>query len=215
MKARQVSLAQRLGEGRRTDQGAVWADVERKRSQLGAGRSPSDRLGDAYDDRRADLERLRAAFPAPGQGQTGVLAVSGGRVLALDVFDRPQTLASVWDRLVRGYAIDALAVAEPADREADVLAGRAFLTDAGATGNEATAHEGVGLGIDVLITSPATVTSALTWEGTVVHLASFPAVDAPTRGPGRSRPRADRIDRPTRRAQARRREWFHDGGENA
>jgi hypothetical protein len=215
MKARQVSAAARAGAGRRADQSAVWADVERKRAQLGAKTSPTDAMRDAYDDRRADLERLRAAFPAPAPGQSGVLAVAGGRVLALDLFDRPETLASVWDRLVRGYAVDALTLAEPRDREADVPAARAFLTDAAATGNDATCHEGVGLGIDVLITSPATVTSALTWQGAVVHLASFPAVDAPPPGSRRPRPRADRIDRPGRRAQAHRRDWFHDGGERA
>jgi hypothetical protein len=214
MKARQVSLSQRLGVGPRTDQGALWDDVERKRAQIGGRVSRTAAMRDAYDDRRDDLERIRLAFQAPASGQTGVLAIAGGRVLALDLFDRPATLASVWDRLVRGYAVDALAVVEPPDREADVLAARSFLTDVGAEANEATSHEGVGLGIDVVLTSPTTVTNALTWDGAVVHLASFPSVVAPPR-PGRTG--SSRIDRPSQRARARtqRREWFHDGGEQA
>lgn len=209
MKARQVSLSQRLGQGPRTDQGALWEDVERTRVRLGASASRTGKLGDAYDDRRADLDAIRAAFPAPTPAQSGVLAVAGRRVLALDVFDRPETLASVWDRLVRGYAVDALGVPEPADRDADELAGRRFVAEAGSPGNEATSHEGVGLGIDVVITSPDTVAGALTWSGAVIHLAAFPGTAAPPRG---ARGPGERIERPTRRAQAHRRTWFHDGG---
>lgn len=212
MQARQVSLAQRLGEGRRTDQGAVWADVERKRAQIGGRASRTGKMGDAYDDRRVDLERIRAAFPSPAPGQAGVVAVAGARVLALDLFDRPETLVAVWDRLVRGYAVDALTVPEPADRDADERAARSFREQVGAPSNEATSHEGVGLGIDVLISSPATVTNALTWGGAVVHLASFPALDTTARGEGR--PGTAPIDRPIQRARTRRRrDWFHDADE--
>jgi hypothetical protein len=213
MQARQVSVAQRTGRGPRTDQAQVWADVERKRAQIGGRVSRTAAMRDAYDDRRTDLERIRAAFPGPVDGQAGVLAVAGGRVLALDLFDRDSTLASIWDRLVRGYAVDALDVAQPPDRDADVVAARALVTAIGAQENEATSHEGVGLGIDVVITSPTTVTNALVWEDATVHLAAFPTVIA---DPRTGRPGASRIDRPGRRAQARtqRREWFHaEGGQ--
>ena len=44
----------------------------------------------------------------PVAGQRGVLALAGGRPLALDVFDRPDTLASLWPGLVGSYAADAL-----------------------------------------------------------------------------------------------------------
>jgi hypothetical protein len=207
------AMQARQGRGPRTDQAQVWADVERKRAQIGGRVSRTAAMRDAYDDRRTDLERIRAAFPGPVDGQAGVLAVAGGRVLALDLFDRDSTLASIWDRLVRGYAVDALDVAQPPDRDADVVAARALVTAIGAQENEATSHEGVGLGIDVVITSPTTVTNALVWEDATVHLAAFPTVSA---DPRTGRPGASRIDRPGRRAQARtqRREWFHaEGGQ--
>jgi hypothetical protein len=213
MKARSVSLAQRLAERRDADQGEVWNDVERKRAQIGAQASRTGKMRDAYDDRRADVERIRAAFPAPAHGQTGVLAVTDRHVLALDLFDRPETLASVWDRLVRGYAVDALTVSEPPERSDDEQAAHGFLALVGAPDNEVTSHEGVGLGIDVLITSPTTVTNALTWDDAVIHLAAFPSVDAPPHGS--RRPATARIDRPSQRARAHRRQWFHEGGEHA
>lgn len=46
-----------------------------------------------------------------------------------------------------------------------------FLDDA--SFGETTSHEGIGLGIDVMLTAPNVVGHALTWEGGVVHLALF------------------------------------------
>jgi hypothetical protein len=204
LKAAQVAAATRAGRGRRADQGAVWADIERKRAQVGGGRSRTDAMRDAYDDRRGTLERVVGAFPQPEPGQTGVLAFAGDRPLALDAFDRAETLAGMWQRLLRGYAMDTLAVpAVPLEPHA----ARGFLAAAADPDNDATAHEGVGLGIDVLVTSPTTVASALTWEGAVVHLAVFPR-SRPDGPRGGSRPRADRIERPSTRARNRRGSWF-------
>jgi hypothetical protein len=210
MNAEQVARATREGRGRQPDQGAVWADVERKRTQMHAGPSRTSAMRDAYEDRRADLERVRHAFVAPGRDQTGVLAVADGRVLALDVFDRPTTLAGYWDRLVRGYAVDALG-AEPGGSADDAFAATRFWGDLTHPDNDATAHEGVGLGIDVILTSPGTVANALTWEGAIVHLAAFRRERAGGQGDRRRLgSRTQRIERPSVRARNRRSIWFHD-----
>ena len=99
------------------------------------------------------------------------MAFAGWRPLALDVFDRPETLAALWDRLVQGYAMDAL-TDEPASVGEEFAYG--FLKGIARDDAEATSHEGVGLGIDVILTSSNSVADALTWEGAVVHLAAFP-----------------------------------------
>jgi len=207
MSARRVHAAVRAGRGRVSDQGAVWTDVERKRAQILAGMSPTSSMRDAYDDRRADLERIRGSFEAPASDQTGVLAGAGGRVLALDVFDRPSTLAAYWDRLVRGYAVDALG-AEHGTTAEDASATMAFWTQLANEGVEATAHPGVGVGTDVILNSDAFAANALTWEGAVVHLAAFPSGSEDVLR-DRSRRRTGRIERPSARASGRQ-AWFHD-----
>jgi hypothetical protein len=208
MKAQAVATSAREGRGRRADQGAVWADVERKRTQVRAGHSPTGSMADAFHSRAADLRHIVEGLGRPDDEHNGVMAFAGWRPLALDVFDRPETLAALWSRLVQGYAMDTL-TEQPASVGEDFTYG--FLKGIADPDAEATSHEGVGLGIDVIVTSPTSVADALTWNGAVVHLAAFPRTGAgrPThRGP---RPRADRIARPSERHRARGGAWFHDG----
>jgi hypothetical protein len=46
--------------------------------------------------------RLQEAFARPADGQTGMLACIGGSPVALDLFDKPETLAKMWTRSCRG-----------------------------------------------------------------------------------------------------------------
>ena len=169
-------------------------------------------MRDAFRDRAADLRRIVDGVGRPEREHNGVMAFAGWRPLALDLFDRPETLAALWDRLVQGYAMDAL-TDEPASVGEEFAYG--FLKGIAGDGAEATAHEGVGLGTDVILTSPTSVADALTWEGAVVHLAAFPTS---TRRPrleppaARGRARGDRIARPSRRHPSREGAWFHDEG---
>lgn len=213
MNLESASLATRLARPRTSDQGAVWAHLERKREQMGSGASRTGSMADAYRARGADLESIAAAFDAPEPTQTGVLAVAAGRVLALDLFDRADTLASVWARLVRGYAVDALTAPADVRSDGNVQAARTFLDGLGQPDLEATSHEGVGLGIDVIVTSPGALVTALTWGTAVVHLAAFARVPAGRPGDGRPPARTDRTERPANRARARTARWFHEGGD--
>lgn len=147
-------------------------------------------MNDAYNQRRGDLDAIIEAFRSAAPGQTGAIACIGGRPIALDAFDRPETFAEIWPRLVSGYAADALG-----SPEAEVPDGAVQRFLSAAAGGHPTQHEGVALGEDVVITSPEVVGNALTWEGGIVHLALFPAAtDEPARGP-----HGGRIARPTRR----------------
>ena len=103
-----AAASARAGAGRRVDQGEVWADVERKRTQVKGGTSPTGAMRDAFRDRAADLRRIVDGVGRPDREHNGVMAFAGWRPLALDLFDRPETLAALWDRLVQGYAMDAL-----------------------------------------------------------------------------------------------------------
>lgn len=119
--------------------------------------------------------------------------------MAADVFDRPGTLARLWLRLVRGYALGALGARTSGIDEGAAEAFLARLAE-----GEASAHDGVGLGTEVVLTAGDAVAAALVWQGAVVHLAAFevprPARAArgaerpgtPIAPPSRRRPRVSR-----------------------
>jgi hypothetical protein len=168
-KLERVGESARRGLGRRSDQGEVWWEVGRSRHRVQARRSPTRALRDAFVDLGGRLEEIVGGFPGPEPGAVGVVACAGGRVLGLDAFDRPATLAALWPRLVRGYAFDALGAGDgppgqdPAPTFLDLLAAA-----------EATEHPAVGLGSEVYLTGPGLIGSALVWEGAAVHVAAFP-----------------------------------------
>ncbi len=149
------------------DQRAVWAAVDRALVAVDAC-SPTSRLGDASARRSGDLEAILAEQGSPLPEQTGVLVCIGGRPVAADVFDRPGTLARLWPRLVRGYALDALGARASGIDEGAVEAFLAALAE-----GEASAHDGVGLGTEVVLTAADAVAAALVWQGAVIHLAAF------------------------------------------
>lgn len=171
MKSRQVAQSARAGTARRSDQAAIWMDIERKRRLLAAGSSPTGAMADAFEHRRGDLERLLASFPGPGRQQCGVMAFAGRHPLAIDTFDRTSTLRSVWPALIRGYAVDALTARRSRPEPFSIHGFLNAISDRRAT---VTSHAGVGLGEDVIVTSSMVTATALTWSGGVVHLAAFP-----------------------------------------
>lgn len=163
-----VADSLRSGSARHVDQQAVWDEVDDLHVALGV-ESPHGAMADAFDASRGTLDAIASELSEPEPSQTGVIACVGGRPIALDLFDRPETLQKLWQRLIAGYAMDAITHDVVTPEEQDV---KGFIADA--TTAEATEHEGIGLGTDVVITGDNTVGSALTWEGGVVHLAVFP-----------------------------------------
>ena len=183
----------RAAGDRSVDQGEVWADISSKHEEAGSF-SPTGAMKDAFDHRRVELEKIKTTFAQPEAGQTGVIACVDGRPVALDAFDRPETLLKLWPRLLSGYALDA--VGSRAAPVSDEAISR-FLGAAAAS--TPTSHEGLGLGMDVVLTSEGVIGNALTWEEGVVHLALF-ARASDTTDAGH---RAGRIERPSHRARYR------------
>ena len=87
------------------DQGGVWEEIDRYATAVGA-ESATSAMEDVHAhvaDRVGEL----VSGTTPLAGQCGVAAAVGDRIVAVDLFDDPQTLADYWDALVAGYAIDA------------------------------------------------------------------------------------------------------------
>jgi hypothetical protein len=170
-------MSARFDESRTVDQGEVWEDVALKQQERAVPHSATGAMKDAYDVSRGDINKILAEFAVPQPGQTGAIACISGVCVALDSFDRPETLSKLWTRLLRGYAMDALGSAPAPLPEGAV---QRFLTEASSA--ETTSHEGVGLGVDVMLTTPTVVGHALTWEEGIVHLALFARRQAPNHG---------------------------------
>lgn len=183
-------MSARTEGSRRVDQGEVWDDVALKHHERLVDNSPTGAMRDAYDISRGEIDEILSEFGTPEPGQTGMIACISGRCVALDAFDRPETLSKLWMRLLRGYAMDALG-SSPVSLQNEGV--QRFLDEA--SSGETTSHEGIGLGMDVMLTAPNVVGHALTWEGGVVHLALF----ARSQDPNGGVPDGGTIESPLRR----------------
>jgi hypothetical protein len=181
----EVAAALRAGIGRSTNQSRVWRDVAVTQTLAGVASSPTRAMRDSFTSSGDRLARVLDAAPEPEERQTGVIACFGERVAALDTFDRPETLATLWSRLLRGYAMGTLvAMVDPAEGDPPVDSIEAFVRDVGRA--NATAHPGIGLGGNVVMTGREMVGEALVWEQGVVHASAFAVPDAPSTSPGAS-----------------------------
>jgi len=92
--------------GHRSDQGKVWAEVQRKQRSLGTD-SPSSALADTYRDYESEIGQFRDALK-PVDGAVGMAVAVGGKIVSIDVLDKPSTCQKVWGRLLTGFILDAI-----------------------------------------------------------------------------------------------------------
>lgn len=149
-----------------SDQGAIWRTVASTGTDLGSA-SRTQSYSDHVESRKADIEGLLRGLP-PSPFACGVAARIGSRV-AVDVFDRPETLGWYRDRLVEGYAVETFALrGSPEEPPPPALGLRSLLEEA-----TASEHPGVGLGRDVRLSSSRAHGNALVVGDIPVHLALF------------------------------------------
>lgn len=145
------------------DQAGVWDEVAGYHRRH-AVQSPTSSMEDVYTS-TADRVAKLVGGSKPLEGQCGVAAAIDGRVVAVDVFDSPQTLADYWDALVAGYALDAESRRAKHPRRRDV---RRFLAAVAAIDGVVTAER-------VHIAGDGVAATAALLDGTVVHLAASAA----------------------------------------
>ncbi|MFH1329164.1 MAG: DUF6569 family protein [Actinomycetota bacterium] len=163
----------RRGVGYRSHQGEVWGAVDRHLS-LHEVDSSTALYSEVHRRRAGAIDEITVPL-RPAAGQRGVLALVGARPLALDVFDRPDTLAFLWRGLVGSYAADArVGLGGPGGG----LAAEGVARVAALSGGVASTHAAVGLGEVVFLTAPGAVVSALVVGSSLVHLAALWAPEA-------------------------------------
>ena len=160
-----VSDSLKAKRGHRSDQAKVWREVYRQQQSLGvcsASKAMSDTVNAFQDRIRQFQEKLR-----PAEGAVGIEIAMGGKIVCLDLLDKPTTCQRIWDRLLAGHILDALEVTgdeELVGRE-DIEAIVANLSDLGweqvetvGEGQEYRAGAEDGL-----------MASALTFEENLIH----------------------------------------------
>ena len=103
-----------------------------------------------------------------------MLVVSGQRVLGMDLFDSPATLAAVGSRLADAYFMDAIRddkAAPPPDPEA----ARQFIVRVAECARPRV--PALGLGEELEIAGAGIVGSALLYGDKICHLAAFSDID--------------------------------------
>ena len=164
----------------RSDQGAVWSEISAREVRAGSA-SPTASLHDLYARESGDLAAFSRAFPCP-PGANGLAVGIGGKLVALEVFDAPETLAAQWSRLVEGAASAHLdhrravgtgAVVPPNHRHPDPGAlGRMLQRTSTAVGG-AVVSRSVGEGSDIRFAGTRVSGSTLVRGDRVVHLELF------------------------------------------
>jgi hypothetical protein len=177
------------GAAARADQSEVWHEVDEKLHSLGAA-APSRAMHDGYEARRRDLVDLAGACRLRPE-QTGILVAIGGEFTVLDRVSQPLVLASLYEPLVQGYALDAL----------DVVAAEAPSVDAASEFVEQVLtaptleRDAIGLGRDVRLNADRVTGAGVVCADELVQLSIFPRnggrADAPLHNA--------RIHRPSRR----------------
>lgn len=187
-KCREVSKNMAMHGSRVSDQSAVWEDIDNLSAKLGFN-SPTSAMQEVFQSRRASVdEYLRDVDVA--DGQIGAVFAINGSAAGVELFDSTDTLRTYMPKVLRSYALDAIAnrstdVVETSEVEAALLLDSILDLDA-------KSFPAIGLGEDLRIDSAAITGGALTQNGRMIHLAAFHTAPPPVK------PRGDTGDDSTR-----------------
>jgi len=173
--AKTVTVARSMRSARTfdSDQGAVWAGVDRILDRHGAN-APSRSYADlAAQDASRFTHVARSVEPEPGQ--VGVIACVGGKVVCVDVFEAPQVLAALWEGLVASYQAEVMVGdGTPGKPNGARRWFRSIAAGSASVGPE------IGMGAHVTVVAPDVEAAALVYETKILHLSAFPAHQAAT-----------------------------------
>lgn len=154
----------------RADQGAIWDGIAEQAERLDA-ESPSEAMSAIYEKKRPSLEEHARHFNAV-PSQIGAIFAINGRVAGLDAFGKADTFSKVFKKLLKSYALDAIAWYEPDKKySASADAAARFLEDVRKAETEG--RPGVSMGTDFRIESDGVKGFALLLEGKMLHLSLF------------------------------------------
>ena len=154
---------------RRSDQGAVWDSVRAKADRMEAS-SPTEAMSAIYERHGATLDDYVEKLSLESD-QVGAIFVTGARQFGMDLFDKAETFAAFFPKLVRSYGIDAMERPTARDRAAKRKHARAFVSRL--LEGAFDVHPAVALGHDVGVVARGAIAGALVHQGVALHLTAF------------------------------------------
>jgi hypothetical protein len=150
-----------------SDQGEVWREVAGKLFEHGTD-SRSRALDDVYEKLKPRLDQATERLQ-PRAHWCGAAFCFGGKIVGVDIFDRPTTLQKQWKKLTRAYALDVL------ERKGAAEMSRKHVEDWIRSSADALIDlfPSTGLGVDCRLESNRHVGSVLVVDGRPVHLEMF------------------------------------------
>jgi hypothetical protein len=168
-KMAQVSRSLRSHGSRRSDQSAVWADIEAKSERMGS-HSATEAMAAMYEQECSSLEDYAQAF-RPKERQVGAVFAINGQILGAELFDSAAVFDKLLQKLVGSYAMDAIEEPQQTTEALAEQAVRDFLSRIQASSMQS--FPAVGEGQDLRLQGRGISGGALLADGRVVHLSAF------------------------------------------
>ncbi|HEV8059003.1 MAG TPA: DUF6569 family protein [Gemmataceae bacterium] len=102
-----VSASLMDGMGHHSNQGMVWAEVDKQQAMLGVS-SKTAAMEDTFLANQEKINLYADQFQYP-EGAVGVAVALGDKLVAVDLFDKAATCRKVWRRLLSGFILDGVA----------------------------------------------------------------------------------------------------------
>lgn len=153
----------------RSDQGAVWNEVENLMSDIDV-HSDTAALHEGFEKRREDLSNYRDKIKIP-EGFSGYMAFYGNILLSCDFFNEPSVLNKKWDKLRNSFVIESFRHRRSKPNKTSFEDALGFLKSALFAVKEPFQTPGAGTGVH--LESERVVGNALVFDDCVVHISMF------------------------------------------
>jgi hypothetical protein len=168
-KNRAVSASLNQSRTYRSDQGAIWEEIDALHESAGV-RSETGAMRDVYEGKKHELQACLEAFPSI-EKQRGVVFLIDRAVVGMDILSRPAAYSEIHNKLLRSYVVDAMPGKAESHRRPDPDVVGRFVDQI--LGCSESSFPSVGLGMDFRLERRELCGSALICEDTCIHAAFF------------------------------------------
>jgi hypothetical protein len=168
LKVKSAQRSRRFRGEALADQGRVWDEVGEHLHAL-AAYSPTADFAASFDAAPERMDRYRKRIELPHDA-CGFIAARDGRVVGLDLFDKPQTMRKMWKRMADAYFLESArewSESQPVARDT----AKKFISDV--TDHLEEAERQPDLGVEFEVLGEELSGSALFYDGAVCHLSAF------------------------------------------